>query len=89
MEEEQDEMMGRLEAATALLERVLDRIEGSSSTGEVEKISATVDQSRREVELVEKLASEERNNPVLELWPSQRTALRSSLLDPARRGAAG
>ena len=36
MEEEQDEMMGRLEAATALLERVLDRIEGSSSTGEVE-----------------------------------------------------
>jgi helicase len=34
---------------------------------------------------VEGLASEERDNPVLELWPSQRTALRSSLLDPARR----
>jgi hypothetical protein len=34
---------------------------------------------------VEGLASHERENPVLELWPSQRTALRSSLLDPARR----
>jgi helicase len=34
---------------------------------------------------VEVLASHERENPVLELWPSQRAALRSSLLDPARR----
>jgi DEAD/DEAH box helicase len=34
---------------------------------------------------VEALASHERENPVLELWPSQRTALRSSLLDPAKR----
>jgi hypothetical protein len=35
--------------------------------------------------LVEGLASHERDNPVLELWPSQRSALRSSLLDPAKR----
>jgi len=34
---------------------------------------------------VETLASAERENPVLELWPSQRSALRSSLLDPAKR----
>jgi hypothetical protein len=34
---------------------------------------------------VDALAGHERENPVLELWPSQRTALRSSLLDPAKR----
>lgn len=34
---------------------------------------------------VDVLASSERENPVLELWPSQRSALRSSLLDPAKR----
>ena len=34
---------------------------------------------------VNALTSHERENPVLELWPSQRTALRSSLLDPAKR----
>ncbi len=34
---------------------------------------------------VQGLANQERENPVLELWPSQRTALRSSLLDPAKR----
>lgn len=40
---------------------------------------------QRIARFVEGLASQERDNPVLELWPSQRTALRSSLLDPARR----
>jgi hypothetical protein len=34
---------------------------------------------------VDALAAAERDNPVLELWPSQRSALRSSLLDPAKR----
>ena len=34
---------------------------------------------------VDTLAAAERDNPVLELWPSQRSALRSSLLDPAKR----
>lgn len=39
----------------------------------------------RIAKFVEGLADEHRENPVLELWPSQRTALRSSLLDPAKR----
>lgn len=47
--------------------------------------TATRGLGQRIAKFVETLASEERNNPVLELWPSQRTALRSSLLDPARR----
>jgi hypothetical protein len=35
--------------------------------------------------LVDALTAQARDNPVLELWPSQRSALRSSLLDPAKR----
>lgn len=62
MEANQDGLMERLEAATALLERALNWIEERQSAlaGEVEKISATVDQSRRESELTEKLAATER-----------------------------
>ncbi len=54
--------MERLEAATTLLERALNWIEERQSglTGEVEKISATVDQSRREAEMADKLAAAER-----------------------------
>lgn len=36
-------------------------------------------------DFVSSLASPSRSNPVLELWPSQRQALESHLLDPARR----
>ncbi len=56
------EMTERLEAATTLLERALSWLEERQSalTGEVEKISATVEQSRREAELAEKLAAAER-----------------------------
>ncbi|MGD0630359.1 MAG: hypothetical protein ABR987_13465 [Terracidiphilus sp.] len=53
----------RLEAATIALERTLTRLEERVATalsGEVERISATVEQSRREVELAEKLAEAER-----------------------------
>ena len=55
-------MNERLEAATALLERTLNWLEERQSalTGEVEKISATVEQSHRETELAEKLAATER-----------------------------
>ncbi len=55
-------MSERLEAATALLERTLNWLEERQSalTGEVEKISATVEQSHRETELAEKLAATER-----------------------------
>ena len=62
MENKEQEMTERLEAATTLLERALSWLEERQSalTGEVEKISATVEQSRREAELAEKLAAAER-----------------------------
>lgn len=65
MEHEATQIAERLEAATALLERTLNWLEergaaASSLTGEIDKISATVEQSRRELELSEKLAAAER-----------------------------
>ena len=62
METEQKELADRLEAATALLERTLNWLEERQGrlSGEVERISATVEQSRREAELAEKLATAER-----------------------------
>jgi hypothetical protein len=59
------EIVERLEGAAAQLERALGLMEArlaaaSSLTGEVERISATVEQSRREAELAEKLAAAER-----------------------------
>jgi predicted RNase H-like nuclease (RuvC/YqgF family) len=52
----------RLEAAAAQLERALSWLEEhhTALSGEVERISATVEQSRRESELAEKLAAAER-----------------------------
>ncbi|MDR3774320.1 MAG: hypothetical protein P4L26_13275 [Terracidiphilus sp.] len=62
MDTEQKEIAERLEAATTLLERTLNFLEERQGalSGEVERISATVEQSRREVELAEKLAAVER-----------------------------
>jgi hypothetical protein len=62
METNEREMGERLEAATTLLEKTLSWLEERQSTltGEVERISATVEQSRREAELTEKLALAER-----------------------------
>jgi len=62
MEPEHQDIGQRLEAATTLLERTLNWLEERQAalTGEVERISATVEQSRREVELAEKLAAAER-----------------------------
>ena len=62
METNEREIGVRLEAATTLLEKTLNWLEERQSvlTGEVERISATVDQSRREAELTEKLAVVER-----------------------------
>jgi septal ring factor EnvC (AmiA/AmiB activator) len=61
MENKEQEMTDRLEAATSLLERTLGWLEERQGalSGEVEKISATIDQSRREAELAEKLAAVE------------------------------
>jgi septal ring factor EnvC (AmiA/AmiB activator) len=62
MENEENNIVERLEAATTLLERTLSWLEERQGalSGEVEKISATVEQSRRETELAEKLAAAER-----------------------------
>ncbi|MGB6686380.1 MAG: hypothetical protein WBE76_00895 [Terracidiphilus sp.] len=59
---DEKQIADRLEAAAAQLERALSRLEErhTALTGEVERISATVDQSRRETELAEKLAAAER-----------------------------
>ena len=61
MENEEKSIAERLEAATTQLERTLNWLEERQSvlSGEVEKISATVEQSRRETELAEKLAAVE------------------------------
>ena len=56
--EDNNQMMERLEAATGLLERALTMLE--ERQGEVERISATVEQSNRELELADKLAIAER-----------------------------
>lgn len=62
MENKQQEIADRLKAATSLLEKTLTWLEERQGvlSGEVERISATVDQSRREAELAEKLAAVER-----------------------------
>jgi len=75
------DMSERLEAATALLERTLSWLEERQSalTGEVEKISATVDQSHREAELADKLAATERELAEL------RAAAAQSSLSPLRK----
>src|SRR5580658_3229028 len=78
---ENDNIVERLEAATTLLEKTLSWLEERQSalTGEVEKISATVEQSRRETELAEKLAAAEREIGEL------KAAAGTSVLNPLRR----
>jgi hypothetical protein len=65
MENEGRELAERLEAATNLLSETLNCLDerlaaASALSGEVERISATVDQTRREEELATKLAEVER-----------------------------
>ncbi len=65
MTSDEKEIAGRLEAAAAMLERVLRGVEerlaaASALNGEVERISAMVEPTRREAELAEKLAAAER-----------------------------
>jgi hypothetical protein len=81
MENGEREIVERLEAATSLLERTLSRLEERQSllTGEVEKISATVEQSRRETELAEKLATTERELAEL------KASAAPTVLNPLRR----
>ena len=62
MEQGEKNIVERLEAATTALEKALSWLEERQGelSGEVERISATVEQSRRETELAEKLAAVER-----------------------------
>jgi len=83
MENNENQMIERFEAATSLLERTLALIEERQRTGEVEKISATVDiaeATRREAELAEKLAAAEREIAVLKA-----AAATQPVLNPLRR----
>ena len=81
MENKEQEIAERLEAATSLLEKTLTWLEEQQGalTGEVERITATVEQSRRETELAEKLAAVER-----ELAEVKAAAVPASL-NPLRR----
>ncbi|HUX27398.1 MAG TPA: hypothetical protein VMV39_01375 [Terracidiphilus sp.] len=79
METEEKEIAARLEAATALLERTLNWLEERQSAGEVERISATVESSRREAELAEKLAAAERELTELKAAAAQ------TVLNPMRK----
>lgn len=81
MENGEMEIGERLEAATTLLERTLNWLEERQGalTGEVERISATVEQSRREVELAGKLAEAERE------LAEVRASSASTVLNPLRK----
>ncbi len=79
MENQEKEIMERLEAATSLLERTLSWLEERHGAGEVEKITAMVEQGRRETELTEKLAAAER-----ELTELKAAAAQTSL-NPLRK----
>ncbi len=79
METEDTAIAERLEAATTLLEKTLSWLEERQGAGEVERISATVEQSRREEELAEKLAATERELAEL------KAASAPTALNPLRR----
>ncbi|MGB8028877.1 MAG: hypothetical protein WCF30_04350 [Terracidiphilus sp.] len=71
----------RLEAATNALEKTLGWLEERQGvlSGEVERITATVEQSRRETELAEKLAAVERELAEVKAASAQ------NALNPLRR----
>jgi len=81
MENKEEELVTRLEAAATLLEKTLgwlDERQGALA-GEVERISATVEQSRKETELTEKLAAAEQELAEL------KAAAATNVLNPLRR----
>lgn len=73
MEQNEKPIIERLEATATLLERTLTWLEERQGVlaGEVERISATVDQSRRESELIQKLEAAERELAALKAQPAQ------------------
>ena len=74
-------LVDRIEAATALLERTLTWLEERQAalTGEIGRISATVEQSHREAELAERLASAERELTELRAAAATSAPLRKTL----------
>ena len=85
MDNEQHELAERLEAATGLLGKMLNCLEErlaavSALSGEVGRISATVEQSRREEELGDRLAAAERELAELKAAaPAPLNALRKTI----------
>ena len=81
MEKEEQVIVERLEAAATLLEKALSWLEERQGalSGEVERITATVEQSRRETELAERLSAAERE------LAEVKAAGPSSVLNPMRR----
>lgn len=78
MEQDERQIVERLEAAATLLERALSRLEervasATALAGEVEKISATVEvaAATREAELTQKLQAAEREVAALKAQPAQ------------------
>ena len=81
MENSEKDIVERLEAATTLLEKTLSWLEERQGalSGDVERISATVEQSRREAELAEKLVEVERELAEI------KAASAPNVLNPLRR----
>ncbi len=81
MESKEREIAERLETATTLLEKTLKWLEERQGdlTGDVERISAAVEQSRREAELAEKLAAAEKQLSEL------KAAAAPAILNPLRK----
>lgn len=80
MEAKEHELLERLETTATLLERTLAWLEErqSAMSGQVEKISAAVEQTRREEELAQKLEAAERE--IVEL--------KAAHVQPAEEGSA-
>ncbi len=76
METNETNIVERLEAATTLLERTVSWLEERQGalSGEVERISATVEQNKREADLTEKLAALERELAEVKAASAQNTA---------------
>ena len=81
METDEKSIVERLEAAASLLEKTLNWLEERQGalSGEVERITATVEQSRRETEMAEKLAAVEKE------LAEVKAAAAQNALNPVRR----
>ena len=90
MERESQDVTARLEAAANLLERTLGWLEERQNalSGDVERISATVEQSRREEELAAKLEAVEKELAELKASAAQATPTQSALA-PLRKTVPG